>query len=138
MASVKEFLSKSIKKGFFVYLILTLFLFLHLYLVSKTFVFDDQGNIRTAYSGYGDIPFHMSQVSKFGFGSLFDFNELLFNGTKIKYSFLINYISGIVLKLTDSWTFSMHAPAMVFLAGAYVFLCLIFKNILGTRWAALL
>lgn len=126
-----------IKKGLFVFFLLALFATFHLYLISKTFVFDDLGNIHTSYSAYGDIPFHMTQVSKFGYGSLLDFNEPLFTGEKIKYSLIINYLSGILLKFTDSWTFSMHAPAMIFMAASYLLLFIIYNKILKKRWAAL-
>lgn len=127
-----------IKKGVIIYILLALFALFHFYLVTKTFIFDDADNIHTAYSGYGDIPFHMTQVSKFGFGSLFDFDEPLFHGEKIRYSFIINYLSGILLKFTNSWTFSMHAPSILFLAGSYVFIFYIFNKILLKRWAALI
>src|SRR3989344_5120908 len=126
-----------IRKGFLVYLLLALFILFHLYLISKTFVFDDAGNIRTSYSAYGDIPFHMTQISKFGYGSLFDFNEPLFSGETIKYSFIINYFSGMLLKFTDSWTFSMHVPSMIFIAASYMLIFIIYNKIFNKRWAAL-
>ena len=127
-----------IRKGFLVYLLLALFILFHLYLISKTFVFDDAGNIRTSYSAYGDIPFHMTQISKFGYGSLFDFNEPLFSGETIKYSFIINYFSGMLLKFTDSWTFSMHVPSMIFITASYLLLFIIYNKILNKRLAALI
>ena len=126
-----------IKNGLLVYLLLALFVLFHSYLISKTFVFDDIGNIHTSYNAYGDIPFHMTQISKFGHGSLFDFNEPLFSGEKIKYSFIINYLSGILLKFTDYWTFSMHGPSIIFIAASYMLIFIIYNKIFNKRWAAL-
>ena len=123
---------------FFVFLLLGSFILLHLFLLSKTFLFDDAGNMRTAVAGYGDIPFHLTQITKFAFGNAFDFQETIFSGERLRYPFLINLASGLLLKLTNSWSFAVHLPVML-LAGANIILVyLVYKTFLKKAWAAML
>ncbi len=109
----------------------------HGYLVTKTFWFDAEGNIRAAIAGYGDIPFHLTQVSKFAFGS-FDLNEPIFTGERLRYAFFINLISGLILRITGSWTFSLHFPTIFFIAAGTILVYLIYQKLLVRRWAAIL
>ncbi len=113
------------------------FILLHLFLISKTLRLDNYGSIRTAFAGYGDIPFHMTQVSKFAFGSI-DLNEPIFTGDRIRYSFVINFFSGILLRISHSWVFSFHFPAMVFASFGIIFTFLFYKKILKAKWMAVL
>lgn len=114
------------------------FILLHLFLLSKTFFLDDAGNMRTAVAGYGDIPFHLTQITKFAFGNMFDFQETIFSGERLRYPFLINLASGLLLKLTNSWSFAVHLPVML-LAGANIILVyLVYKTFLKKAWAAML
>ena len=55
---------------FFVFALLGSFVLLHLFLLSKTFLLDGAGNMRTAVAGYGDIPFHFQAWD-------FDSNKIL-------------------------------------------------------------
>lgn len=119
-------------------MILVLFISLHLFLVHKTFFIDADGSMKVAIAGYGDIPFHMTQVSKFGFTDMFDLNEPLFTGEKIRYAFFINWLGGIFMRMTDSWPIALHLPTMAALIASYILIFLAYRNILGKRWAALL
>jgi len=118
--------------------ILILFILLHIFLISKTMLYDGLGNMKTAIAGYGDIPFHLTQVTKFGFGSLFDLNEPIFTGTSIKYAFFINWISGFLLKIIGNLRMALHLPAMLLSIGSTIFTFLIYKKLLRKEWAALL
>lgn len=111
------------------------FILFHLFLISKTLRIDNYGSIRTAFAGYGDIPFHMTQVSKFAFGSM-DLNEPIFTGDRIRYSFVINFFSGILLRISHSWVFSFHFPAMVFATFGIIFTFLFYKKMLKAKWMA--
>jgi hypothetical protein len=125
-------------KDFWVYTILVLLIVLHSYLIIKTFVFDDIGNIRAAVAGYGDIPFHLTQVTKFAFGSRFSLDEPLFTGENLRYSFLINLLSGLLLKITGWWHFSFHLPSLVFASTSTLLIFVIYKKLLRQSWLALL
>ncbi|MBU3925949.1 hypothetical protein KJ763_02160, partial [Patescibacteria group bacterium] len=123
---------------FIVFFILILFICLHLFLISKTFLYDQDGNMKTAINGYGDIPFHLTQVTKFGYGNLFDFNEPIFTGDRIRYSFFINWISGLFLKITGHLRLSLHFPVMILASLSIILTFLIYKKILKKEWLALL
>ena len=105
--------------------------FLHLYLISKTFVIDKAGGIRTAYAGYGDIPLHLTQITKFAYDKLDNLNEPIYIGEKIKYPFAINLISGLLLRLTGAIRFSVLFPVMLFASANILLLYLIYKKLLG-------
>ncbi|MEK7600743.1 MAG: hypothetical protein AAB463_02180 [Patescibacteria group bacterium] len=85
----------------------------HIAIVLDTFVVDTSGAIRTTYSGYGDIPLHLTQVSRFAFGQLGDLEEPIFAGTRIAYPFGINAVSGLLLRMTGAWRFSFLMPIVV-------------------------
>lgn len=115
---------------------LAAFIGIHFLMLAKDFTFDRQGGIRTAIAGYGDIPLHLTQVSKFAFGKL-DFNEPIFEGTRLRYSFFINLFSGLLLKITHSWVFSFDFPAMLFAGANTILVYLLYKRLLRKRWAAI-
>lgn len=94
--------------------------------------------MRAASAGYGDIPFHMTEVSKFAFEKKFDFNEPIFNGERMRYSFLINLISGVLLHFSQRWYMAMQLPAMIFMTLATVFTFVIYKKFLKSSWAAVI
>lgn len=125
-------------RKFWSLLLLSLIIFFHLFLLYKTFVVDTAGNIRTASAGYGDIPFHMTQVSKFAFGQPFDFNEPIFDGERLRYPFLVNLLSGLLLRLDTSWFFAMQAVAMTCVAGGIYLTFLFYKSILKSSFASVI
>lgn len=103
---------------------------LHLFLLSKTFLIDSNGNMRAAVAGYGDIPFHMTQVSKFAYEQNLNFNEPIFDGERLRYAFLINLISGLLLRITGNWTFAMQAPVLLLMASGIWLMFLSYRNFL--------
>ncbi len=120
------------------FFVLSLVILFHLFLISKTFLIDKQGNMRAAAAGYGDIPFHMTEVSKFAFEKKIDFNEPIFTGERMRYSFLINLISGFILQSTGRWYFALQFPAMTFMSLATIITFLIYRKFLKSGWAAVL
>ncbi|MGH7239906.1 MAG: ArnT family glycosyltransferase, partial [Candidatus Saccharimonadales bacterium] len=85
-----------------------------------------------------DIPFHLTEVTKFGYGSLFNLNEPIFTGTPLKYSFFINWISGALFKLTGNLLFSFHLPSMLLAAAGAVLTFVIYRKFLKHDWLAAL
>ena len=94
--------------------------------------------MRAAVAGFGDIPFHMTQVSKFAFEKNIDFNEPIYDGERLRYAFLVNLISGNVLRFTGNWVFSMQAPAMLLMASATWLMFLSYRNFLKSALGAAL
>lgn len=119
-------------------LILVLIIAFHLFLISKTFTVDSGGNMHAAFVGFGDIPFHMTQVSKFAYSPSLNFNEPIFDGERLRYSFLINALSGILLHFGGSWPFAMHLPAMSFMALGTVLTFIIYRNFLKSSYGSLI
>ncbi|MDD4988863.1 MAG: hypothetical protein PHV42_00345 [Candidatus Pacebacteria bacterium] len=117
---------------------IVLFCLLHLFLLSKTFVVDNRGDIRTLVAGYGDIPYHMTEISKFAFSPIDNLNDPIFLGVKLRYPFLINFVSGMFLRLGASLHFSVLFPTFA-LAVFNIFLAyLIYKKLIGSRGFAYL
>jgi hypothetical protein len=132
---MKQFLRKFTFKDIIALMILGALIILHLYLLSKTFFIDPQGNMRAAVAGYGDIPFHMTQVSKFAFGRNFNLNEPIYDGERLRYAFLINLISGNVLRISNNWTFAMQAPAMTLMASGIILMFVSYRKFLKSSLA---
>lgn len=96
------------------------------------------GNFRAASAGYGDIPFHMTQVSKFAFQKNIDFNEPIFDGEKLRYAFGINLISGVILRYTNNWPLSMNLPAMSFMVAGIILTFLSYRSFLKSQFGAVI
>lgn len=115
-------------------ILLVIFGAVHLYLVSKTFVIDSTGNIHSTTEGYGDIPLHLTQISKFAYAPKFDLSEPIFLGEKIRYPFALNMISGLLLRFTRLLTFSVLFPVYLLIVASIVLIAAIynklFKNLL--------
>jgi hypothetical protein len=110
----------------------------HLYLISKTFFIDALGNFRVAVNGYGDIPLHLTQISKFAFNKLDNLNDPIFFGARLQYPFVLNFISGLLLKITQSWELALLLPVMVLCVVNIILLLIIYKKFLkNTILAAL-
>lgn len=110
----------------------------HLVLISKTFVIDAQGNIRTAIAGYGDIPLHLTQISKFAFNNMFDLSEPIFYNAELQYPFIINLISAIFVRLFGSLRFGTLFPIMALVIANIILVFILFKNFLKNSLLALL
>lgn len=112
--------------------ILALFVLVAFYwsLINKTFSQDSQGNFRAASAGYGDIPFHMTQVSKFAFQKNIDFVEPIYDGERLRYAFGINFISGQILRYTLNWPLAMHLPAMGFMVAGILLTFFAYRSFL--------
>lgn len=110
-----------------IFLILIILLFLDL--VGKTLVFNE-GSYRVAAAGYGDIPFHMAQVSYFIHQQPFELENTIYSGHKLSYPFLINLLSSSFYFLNHNYVFSFHLPSFtLLLAGMILFYLLISKFI---------
>jgi hypothetical protein len=102
---------------------------LHLYLISKTFYIDPSGNFRTAAAGYGDIPLHLTQISKFAF-TKWNLLDPIYAGARLQYPFILSLICGVILKATGSWSFSVLGPVYFLATANIVLLFIIYKKIL--------
>lgn len=128
LSTLKEKFFKKAKKISWIEVILVfLMLILFLDLFSKTLVFQD-GSYRVAGAGFGDIPFHMTQVSYFINNQPFGLENPIYSGDKLAYPFLINLLSAIFYVLSNNYIFSFQFPAALFICcGILLFYVLITK-----------
>ena len=127
------FMEKVLATGF-----LLAFIFFHLYLISQTFLIDRYGNIRSTITGYGDIPLHLTQITKFAFQNPLNLGEPIFYGQKLDYPFLINLISGLMLRVSGNFSFSVLAPVFIFASCNIIFVFWIYKKFLKEQLISLL
>ncbi len=109
----------------------------YLYLVSQSFWITPDGVARSTEKGYGDIPLHLTQVSKFAFGS-WSLDEPIFYGARLAYPFLINLASGVLLRLTNAWRFSVLLPVWLAALAALILTYRVYLEILERRLMALM
>jgi hypothetical protein len=126
---IKKHFSKNKGKLLTTILLFTFIIF-HLYLISQTFLIDNYGNIRSTITGYGDIPLHLTQITKFAFQNPINLGEPIYYGQKLDYSFLINLLSGLLLRITGNFSFSVLAPAFIFAACNIILVFWIYKKVL--------
>ena len=54
-----------------VWAILAALILAQLYLITQTFWVSADGSVHSSIEGYGDIPLHLTQISKFAFQPIF-------------------------------------------------------------------
>ena len=101
---ISNYISKINKNIIFTSVFILLFIAFHLYLISQTFLIDSYSNIRSTITGYGDIPLHLTQITKFAFQNPINLSEPIYYGQKLDYPFLINLISGLMLRITNNFS----------------------------------
>lgn len=124
-------------KSICIALILVVFTIINISLVYRTFYIDSSSNIHSTYEGYGDIPLHLTQISKFAFSQNFDLVDPIYYGSNLQYPFLFNFIRGILLSLTNSWTFSVLWPLFLIIIVNTILVYLIYSKILKNNWLAI-
>lgn len=134
----RKILSYYDRKNLLLVILLSAFIMFHLFLISQTFYIGGDGNIRSTITGYGDIPLHLTQVTKFAFENNFNLNEPIFYGQKLDYPFIINLISGLLLRFTGLFSFSFLFPSFVFASLNILLIFYIYNRFLKDRRLAFL
>lgn len=120
-----------------VVLFLTVFSLLHIKLISNTFYIDSNNNFHSTTEGYGDIPLHLTQISKFAFSETFDTSEPIFFGERMNYHFFFNFIRGSILSLTGSWDVAVIWPLVLLVTLNVFFVFIIYNQILKNKFLAI-
>lgn len=94
---------------------------------SKTIVYEE-GVYKVAVAGYGDIPFHMAEVSYFIHNAPFALEEPIYSGVPLVYAFLINLLSSAFYILSGNYILSFNLPAYILFVAGFFF---IYKFIFG-------
>lgn len=108
--------------GFF--LLFTIFFF---DIFSKTIVYQD-GIYKVAVAGYGDIPFHMAEVSYFIHNNPFALEEPIYSGAPLVYAFLINLLSSVFYVLSGNYILSFNLPSYILLFLGFYFIYKFISN----------
>src|SRR5579859_3290409 len=58
---------------------------------------DGSGNLMTGESTYGDLPFHLANISQMAYGGIFPPDNPLYAGHKLAYPYLINILSAVMV-----------------------------------------
>lgn len=88
---------------------------------SKTSVYQD-GIYKVAIAGYGDIPFHMAEVSYFIHNNPFALEEPIYSGTSLVYAFMINFLSSAFYVLSGNYILSFNLPSYILLFAGFYFI----------------
>lgn len=104
---------------------------LHLRLISDTFYVDPAGAFRAnAEGGYGDLPMHMTIISKFAFSHDLDLDQNIYYGSKIRYHFFLDMLRGFLLRLTGAWSASILWPIYILAVANIILIYLIYRKLL--------
>lgn len=101
-----------------VFVILMILVFLDLF--SKTLIYENS-TFLVASEGFGDIPFHMNQVSYFIHNRPFGLENPIYSGTSLTYHFIINFLSAAFFFLNKNYILSFQLPPII-LGSASIFL----------------
>lgn len=133
-----NFISRLKWKNLTLIFLIGAFILFHIFLISQTFVVDNVGNFRSTTTGYGDIPLHLTQVTKFAFEKSINLEEPIFYGQLLHYPFLINLISGLLLKTTGNFPFSIHFPSFFFATLSILIIFFIYRSVLKNAFLSYL
>lgn len=123
---------KRIKKKEFISLfLLLLFLGYILWLLFDTHILqkDSLGNLLTGESTYGDLPFHLSNISQMSYGGIFPPENPFFAGLPLVYPYFINVLSAKLVGWGINLRNSIILPGMFFSLLSIELLYFFFKKI---------
>ena len=132
-----SFLREFLKKNIWVISILFLLCIVNTKIVGDTFYIDSNNSIKSTREGYGDVPLHLSQITKFAFGQN-DLSEPIYYGAKLQYPFLFNYIRGIILKITGLWSLSIVWPLYFLVVANIILVYLIYFELSRSKLKSVL
>lgn len=133
----RSLVSRLNKKHFYIFLTvvcLLVFYVVHIQVTGNTFFTDESGNIHSTNEGYGDVPLHLSQISKFAYSSSFDLREPIYYGATLQYPFLLNLIRGLILQMFHSWSFAVLMPLYLLIASNIVLVFFIYFHFLKNKY----
>src|SRR5215472_3379226 len=98
----------------------------------NTFVVNN-GTYTGAIAGLGDVPYHIGQISHMAVGPRLLLDDPAYAGVPLRYPFLINFMSAVLLRLGAPLTVAYHVPGIFFGAGSVVLLYMLLLRLSGQR-----
>ncbi len=127
--NLKTYLNKIRRLPWIEIIFVLIIILLYLNLAIKTLVYEN-GSYMVAAAGYGDIPFHMNQVSYFINHEPFELQEIIYLGNKLTYPFLINFLSSSFFILNQNYILSFHLPSFLLAVSGIILLYLLIRRII--------
>lgn len=113
---------KSIIKPWVVILILVMLVY---FVTLPTILFHGQnGSLKTAFLSWGDTALHLSIIERFANVDPFELTHPMLSGANLTYPFLIDFISGIFLKLGTDKVLAFGLPLYIL---GFIWMMLIFS-----------
>jgi hypothetical protein len=122
------------KTNYLVSIFIVLFIFLNLKIAGDTFFIDKSSNIHTTMEGYGDIPLHLTQITKFGHVSSWNLMDPIYFGTNLQYPFIFNFLRGLILLLTNSLYLAVLWPLYVLVIANIILVFIIYNRVLKNHF----
>lgn len=115
-----------------IFVALMLLTFLDLF--SKTLAYGDN-SFWVASEGFGDIPFHMNQVSYFIYNNPFGLESSIYSATSLTYHFLINFLSAAFFFLNKNYALSFQLPPVILGSTSIILLYSVISKVIKRRAA---
>jgi hypothetical protein len=94
-------------------ILLAVVFFLVSFLIIQGFTVDDNGTWSIGGTKAVDTPYHIGQAIRIATTEQWDFQEPNFSGEFIRYSYYINFVSGILMKFGIPVAQAMHIPSVL-------------------------
>lgn len=85
---------------------------------------------------WGDGPVHISFTNQFAHGESVDLLSPLYNKVPLSYPFMVDFWSGVLMRLTDSWIIGFTIPSVVMILALLQLLFSFGYRLLGSARAA--
>ncbi|MDP3963183.1 MAG: hypothetical protein Q8Q39_01665, partial [bacterium] len=102
----------------------------------NTFMLQPDGKYAAAVAGYGDVPYHLAQISQFTQNDRLILDDTTYAGAPLKYHFFINFASAVLAKLGAPLQFAFHIPGFLFSVTGIALLYALLKRLSGHRGIA--
>ncbi len=106
------------------FFILIVIIWTYFSMVSSVLFHDQNGNLKSALVGWGDTALHISLIQRFAVSDPFLLEHPLMGGANLTYPFLIDFISGILLKLEANQVLAFSLPLYIL---GFIWIVLLFS-----------
>ncbi|KKU02723.1 MAG: hypothetical protein A3G04_01695 [Candidatus Taylorbacteria bacterium RIFCSPLOWO2_12_FULL_44_9] len=112
---------------------------LFLGVIFQVLIIDERGYPLATLIGWGDIAYHLDMIAHLAWSDPFVLDQPIANGAPLTYSFLINFLSAILLRLGLNLFFSWYIPTLIFSIALFFGLYGLGKRFFSSRtWATVL
>ncbi len=107
-------------------------------LATKLLVLENGGLYTGVLNAWGDLAWHMANITNFAEGQSAPPENPIFAGNRLTYPFLVNFFSGLLLKLNASYVRSVVLPALLLLPLTFTLFYGFIRELAGRKKAAII